>query len=73
MFESGETNPKWCTSAPGGYITPAAWGSTRLQSRGGKQKWPTSGPRGYITLSAWGDLNAAEQGKESQVSHKWAG
>ena len=42
-------------------MTPAAWGSPPLQSRGQSQEWPTSGLGGYITPAALGVPTALER------------
>ena len=44
-FKAGDKISRGPQVGPGGYITPAAWGSPTLQSEGPNQQWPTSGPR----------------------------
>ena len=45
-FGAGDKNQRWPTSAPGGYITPAAWGVPNAEERGTKSevahKWAGS-------------------------------
>ena len=58
-FRAWEKIQKWPTSGPGGYATPAPWGSLTLQSKGQNQKWPTSGPAGYVSPDSQGVTDAS--------------